>query len=99
MTTSRFFELQPRFDLGRLVITPSALEALRTNRESLTDLLVRHASGDWGVISDVDRKQNDLSIPIGLRLISIYRLANNSKLWVITESDRSATTFLLPDEY
>lgn len=99
MTTSRFYELKPRFPLGRLVITPGALEALRTNRQSLTALLVRHASGDWGDVSDDDSKQNILSIPIGLRLISIYRLADNSRLWVITEGNRLLTTFLLPDEY
>ncbi|MEJ0003539.1 MAG: hypothetical protein WDN30_08215 [Pararobbsia sp.] len=99
MNTSGFYELKPRFPLGRLVITPGALEALTTNRQSLTQLLVRHGSGDWGDVSDDDRQQNDLSISTGLRLISIYTMPDQTKLWVITESDRSATTFLLPNEY
>lgn len=99
MTDNRFYELRPRFALGRLIITPGGLATLRTNRVSITHLLVRHASGDWGDVSDDDRHQNDLSIDTGLRLISIYAMPDQTKLWVITESDRSATTFLLPDEY
>ena len=35
----------------------------------------------------------------GLRLVSAYHLPDGTKLWIITEADRSATTILLPDEY
>lgn len=33
------------------------------------------------------------------RLLSAYRMNDGRKLWIITESDRSATTLLLPEEY
>jgi hypothetical protein len=35
----------------------------------------------------------------GSRLFSAYHLTNGTKVWIITEADRSATTVLLPDEY
>lgn len=35
----------------------------------------------------------------GWRLLSAYRLSDGTKIWVITEADRSSTTILLPDEY
>jgi len=35
----------------------------------------------------------------GGRLFSAYQLTQHSKLWIITEADRSVTTLLLPEEY
>jgi len=42
---------------------------------------------------------NDEAIEKGERILAVYLTAKGEKLWVITEWDRSATTFLLPDEY
>ena len=35
----------------------------------------------------------------GFRILSAYTTRAGEKIWVITEADRSATTFLLPEEY
>ena len=35
----------------------------------------------------------------GDRVLSVYYGIDGERFWVITESDRSATTVLLPDEY
>jgi hypothetical protein len=50
-------------------------------------------------LSDEDRKENDYSLEHGFRLLSAYRTHAGDKLWIITESDRSVTTLLLPEEY
>ena len=63
------------------------------------DFLFRHLDGDWGDISPEDIAENELSLQHGWRLLSSYRLSDGTKVWIITEADRSATTFLLPDEY
>jgi len=34
-----------------------------------------------------------------LRIVSAYTLAPDAVIWIITESDRSVTTLLLPEEY
>jgi hypothetical protein len=61
-------------------------------------LLARHVSGDWGELPEEDRAENEFSVANNLRILSAYTLANGVKVWVITEADRSATTFLLPEE-
>jgi hypothetical protein len=35
----------------------------------------------------------------GFRILSAYNLKTGVKIWIITEADRSATTFFLPTEY
>lgn len=89
----------PRFKPGRIFTTPAALEVIAGARVSIIDLLIRHMRGDWGDLSESDRQQNELSVDAGLRLLSSYVLPNGQTVWVITEWDRSATTFLLPGDY
>jgi hypothetical protein len=88
-----------RLTLGRLFATPAALEALRDANVSVSDLLARHLNGDWGDLTEDDRRQNDLALETGLRVLSSYSISGNVKVWVITEWDRSVTTVLLPDDY
>lgn len=87
----------PRFPLGSVVATPGALEAL-----GATDILkglLRHADGDWGDLDPHDRRENDLSLESGWRLLSAYTAVDSTRFWIITEADRSSTCVLLPDEY
>lgn len=46
-----------------------------------------------------DRRENELSLEHGWRILSAYRLSNGTRFWIITEVDRSSTTILLPEEY
>jgi len=61
--------------------------------------LARHAAGDWGIVNAEDKRLNDRAVRDRGRLLSAYLIANGTKIWIITEADRSATTILLPDEY
>ena len=62
-------------------------------------LLARHLSGDWGEVCAEDAKENEFSLEHGFRLLSAYVLRDGTKVWIITEADRSATTILLFSEY
>jgi len=86
-----------KFQLGQLVATPGALEALKT--ESIWPFIKRHSQCDWGDISKEDRAENELSLERGFRLLSAYNLPGGERIWIITEADRSATTVLLPEDY
>ena len=90
---------QPAFELGQIVATPGALAALRKAEQQPGEFLTLHVSGEWGDLSDEDRKENDYSLEHGFRLLSTYRTNAGDKLWIVTESDRSVTTLLLPQEY
>jgi len=89
----------PRFKPGRILATPAALEVIADARVSIVDLLIRHMRGDWGDLSDSDRQQNELAVTAGHRIVSNYVLPGGGTVWLITEADRYATTFLLPGEY
>lgn len=87
------------FELGQIVATPGALALLQKAGQDPSEFLTRHARCDWGDLNHSDQKENEYALAHGLRLLSSYRINAGEKLWVITESDRSATTVLLPDEY
>jgi hypothetical protein len=88
-----------KFSPGSIVATPGALEAFRASGESPLAFLERHLAGDWGELDEHDTRENELSLQHGWRILSAYTLSTGVKFWIITEADRSVTTFLLPDEY
>jgi len=84
--------------LGRVFATPGALEVLGKGGGHPFDYLARHAAGDWGDLCAFDRRQNEVALREGHRILSSYGTPAG-RVWVITEADRSATTILLPEEY
>jgi hypothetical protein len=88
-----------KFSLGRLFATPGAIMAAKEANDNLVGYLNRHAAGDWGDLSNDDRRANAEALKDGSRLLSAYHLKDGTKIWIITEVDRSATTVLLPAEY
>ncbi len=78
-------------NLGQIVATPGALAAMAESGECPDGFLSRHASGDWGDLSDEDRRENEFSVTHGFRILSSYKLRNGTV--------RSSTTILLPEEY
>ena len=59
----------------------------------------RHQEGDWGELSEEDRRENEIALRQGFRILSAYTLTTGVKVWVITEADRSSTTMILPEDY
>jgi hypothetical protein len=95
---------QAKFSLGTVTATPGALRAIRQSGQTPREFLDRHARGDWGDLSDEDRRLNDAAITDGSRLLSAYTLRSRTRVWIITEAagddgHRAATTLLLPTEY
>ena len=88
-----------KFSAGQLVATPGALAAFEASGDDPLTFLQRHLTCDWGELSPEDLHENELSLQHNWRILSCYRLSTGVKFWIITEADRSATTFLLPDEY
>ena len=86
-----------KFPLGQTVITRNAQSQL--SPEAIPIALARHASGDWGDVCEADRRENELSLEKGFRLMSVYSDRDGTKFWIITEADRSVTTVLLPQDY
>lgn len=89
--------VNPRFNPGRVMITRNAKDVLP--RSEVDRAINRHLHGDWGDVCDSDGKLNEEALRNGDRLFSVYHTAGGVKFWIITESDRSATTILLPSDY
>ena len=87
---------QSKFQLGQLLATPGAVEALQSAGQDALAFIRRHSSGDWGDLSCDDQQANEDALCHGGRIFSAYHTRLNTKLWIITEQDRSATTVLLP---
>ncbi len=94
-----------KFQLGKVVATPGAFEALEKAGQNPSIFLNRHQSGDWGKMCSEDAHYNDEAIAYEgdperqMRVMSVYRTTKGQAIWVITEWDRSVTTILLPSEY
>lgn len=86
-----------KFPLGHVVSTPGALASIP--HDEMQAALRRHHSGDWGDLDDDDKYLNDRALQNDSRLFSQYHAKSRVKFWIITESDRSVTTVLLPSEY
>lgn len=102
MSNSRQGGARPKFPLGRIYATPGALKLLEQCNQEPRPFLARHVQGDWGLVHPDDATANEQAIGRGLRIISSYLVGpepDAGVIWIVTESDRSATTLLLPAEY
>ena len=94
----------PKFELGTVVATPGALEALEASGQSPNEFLKRHLQREQGDLCDEDHELNGEAVKDGSRILSAFKTSKGIKLWLITEAEngnghRSATTLLLPEEY
>ena len=87
------------FALGQIVATPGVLEALAQTGQTPDEFITRHVQADWGDLDEHDLQENNAALARGGRLFSAYTLQDETKIWLITEWDRSVTTLLLPSEY
>ena len=91
------------FPLGQLVMTRGVADKVAGDSDfALFCLrsLGRHAKGDWGDLGADDKAENQLALKEGnLRIFSAYEQKGLPKIWIITESDRSVTTTLFPEDY
>lgn len=93
-----------RIELGRLVSTEQVADWSRRSPAAgifVLESLGRHAKGDWGDLCEEDRAMNERAVTEGGRLFSAYVAPDKdkTKIWVITEADRSVTTVLFLEDY
>ncbi len=92
-----------KFPMGQLVVTAGVNDRMADDDEFCAWVglcISKHMRGEWGDLDEADKKENEFSLDKHLRLLSAYHYpADSTRIWIITEADRSATTVLFPDEY
>lgn len=81
----------------KTIITGSVAAKMNTNdafNQFVLDAIHRHLSGDWGDISECDRKSNNDD---PMNASSTYNSPDNTKIWV--RQNGKILTVLFPDEY
>ena len=86
-------------ELGQVVATPAALEAMEQAGVDPAALLDRHAIGDWGEVSREGWEMNNACAEEGTGALLSFYPVGTRWVWVWTEWDRQHTTMLMPDEY
>lgn len=90
--------MKPPFELGQVVITPNAIAALESIGVLSKVLLCSHMAWHCGGLP-LQREPEDTLRVEHEGLMSLYKLPRDITVWVITKSDHSATTILLPEDY
>jgi hypothetical protein len=80
-------------------MTPGAAAAFEVSGVDPLAFLIKHVCLDPGDLDPHDIRENQLSLEQGFRILSAYRLTDGTRIWIITEADRSSTCILLPSEY
>jgi len=87
------------FPLGVVAATPGVIAALELRGSLLFHLLHRHGRGDWGDLAETDQAANEQALRTDAPLCSAYTLTEpQTRIFVITEGDRSSTSLLLEAE-
>lgn len=77
------------FELGRLFVAQGILRSAH-DMACLASLLARHTTGDWGLVGDIEREQNEASVKHGGIIQSVY-VWDAGYVVIRTEADRSIT--------
>jgi hypothetical protein len=88
-----------KFPLGQVVATPAAMKALEDAGQTADFFLEKHIQGDYGEVCAEDKQLNEEALIDEGRILSAYKTLKRTRIWIITEADRSSTCILLPEEY
>ena len=89
-------DLGPIYRLGRVVMTPNA--RVRVSDQDLANALLRHLRKVWGQTDQGARYCRRARFD-GCRMLSAYRASDGTRFWLLSESDQSRTTVMLPEDY
>lgn len=89
-------------NIGQILVTKGVSELARENKQFASFVqtsLDRYRKGDWGNMSDKDKRLNDLSEETGRLVLCSYESDIFPEIWITTTPDRSYSTVMFPEEY
>jgi predicted transcriptional regulator len=88
-------------NVGQVLVTRGVADLAKEKRvfaSFVRKSLERYRKGDWGDMSDEDKRLNNLNLEKHLRLFASYESPNLPEIWITTEPDRSSSTIMFPEE-
>ncbi|HCF0987683.1 TPA: plasmid related protein [Pseudomonas aeruginosa] len=82
--------------VGEIVVTPAVGRLIVQGALDPVPYLRRHLAGDWGELTETDRRDNENTLLEGGEIFSSYATSPTQTLWIVSEWDFSVTTLLLP---
>lgn len=82
--------------VGEIIITPAVGRLIVQGALDPVSYLRRHLAGDWGELTETDRRANENTFLEGGEIFSSYTTSPTRTLWIVSEWDFSVTTLLLP---
>lgn len=90
-------------ELGKVLMTRSIqnlMESETINIHDINNIIAKQQSCDWGLNEyPEDKKANDEGARTGQDRCMGVHMIGETKVYIITEQDRSVTTILLPEDY
>jgi hypothetical protein len=87
------------FQTGIVMCTKTSTSDMERGNSSAKTLLHRHTQGDFGDIPEQDWVQNVKNIEEkGGAVFSVFWMSRGKCVWIYTESDRSRTLIVTPNE-
>lgn len=85
---------KPRFPMGTIKVTAKARAFL--SEAEIRRALARHGQGDWGLVDEETKAENEGGIGCQrLSICSRYAAENGGDFWVMTLPEREQTTVTL----
>lgn len=98
---------ESKFTFGQTVMTRSVSDLVSVSDKFssfVMKCMFRHKACNWGDLDLENTECNNLALEHGSSILSSYNILcsfgfDHSKVWIITEADRSVTTILFPSDY
>ena len=89
----------PLFPLGHVVMTPGAAAAFQASGDDPLAFSSNTSVSTQVIWTRTTSARTNSVWSKDYRILSAYRLTDGTRIWIITEADRSSTCILLPSEY
>jgi 2-polyprenyl-3-methyl-5-hydroxy-6-metoxy-1,4-benzoquinol methylase len=87
------------FRAGTVTLSAQAAATLGALGDTAAPYLSRHQAGDWGEVTEQERRSNAFGARHGLDIVSRYRLADGSLLRIASNLDQGATAVQIDSEF